>query len=207
MELKEGDLVRLDPRTTRYPDEISNPWDEYGIISVEQRKSEYSVKWFNGKRNGSYRYFGENSPHNDLIHIPHKERCPVIYTRSPVTGLSRVEIYSIYLMNKKVLTTDDYLNEENHKIKNQLNEFFNTFREKYNHLGMIQYVDCYYKNNLRWDARTISLYYDSDRTGSHSEPNSPNIKRYTNLGKDFILLDKIEIPHDQSLLFGTLFDS
>lgn len=190
MVLKEGDLVRLDPRTTRYPDEISNPWDEYGIIyGFEQRKSEYSVKWFNGKMNGSYRYFGENSPHNDLIHIPHKERCPVIYTRSPVTGLSRVEIYSIYLMNKKVLTTDDYLNEENHKIKNQLNEFFNTFREKYNHLGMIQYVDCYYKNNL-----PISSYH-----WKRLDSKFKNMMMYTNLGKDFILLGKIEIPHDQSL--------
>lgn len=183
-ELKIGDLVRLNPDTTQYRHEISNPWDEYGIVIPG---ANYYVRWFNGERNSSYRYYGENRLGNDLIRIPYKERCPVVY----VDG--KVEIHSSYLMNEKILTSHQLTHEKNHKIKTQLKGFFNTFKEKHNYLGRINFVDCYYKNNLKY---LLSEIYKEQLSG---EFHSSNIRRYTNIGKDFILLDKIEIPYDQSV--------
>lgn len=113
-----------------------NPNDRYGKI-IDKNYRGYSVRWSNGILGLNYK-IGE-----DIVEIPNKEHCKVIY----VNG--HCYICSKYILGGIVLTSDKDIYRPSFDIFGKSNldkvdEFFRKF--KINNNNNIEFVDCYYKN-------------------------------------------------------------
>lgn len=112
-----------------------NPNDRYGKI-IDKNYRGYSVRWSNGILGRNYK-IGE-----DIVEIPNKEHCKVIY----VNG--HCYICSKYILGGIVLTSDKDIYRPSFDIFGKSNldkvdEFFRKFKINNNN---IEFVDCYYKN-------------------------------------------------------------
>lgn len=171
--LKRGDLVKMSDHT-RYSNKPTNPQNKYGLVTNSPFGYNYTVRWFNGIKNSSYRYIKGKYGLNDIVHIPNKERCRIY--KLPSGG---IYINSNFLTSGRVVGHKDIIYESNIDIKNQLVEFFTKLKKE-----SPQYLDCYYKNNfesyLDSDCKFSPEFYDSD------------IRKYIDNKRNFILLDKVD---------------
>lgn len=171
-----GDLVRMSPNT-RYEQSPVNPRNVYGVVVKISNPTNIWVCWLTSMKKiyGSYL-------ENDLIKIPKKEKCLIVYNYNYKSYV----IKSKYLLNNFVLSTGSF----SFKIKpndfkpDKQKRFFKEFIEKNrNRNRKIRYVNCHYKNDFSKDVLNDTI----ENCKSINE-----IQKYGILSGS-ALLDKIEI--------------
>lgn len=172
MKAKIGNIVRMGPFPNMSPRKINSknhPSGKYGKI-ISERFGRYNVSWSNGT------YWDNCNMGEDIIEIPNKERCEVIYINN------HFHICSKYLIGGTILTSrkDLYLKQDQYKI----DKFFNRFK---NYYSSFKFVDCYYKNTSLSELWLKELELRTPIING-DEPNCLSFL-VTNLG----LIDKIKV--------------